>query len=304
MKHSMNMKNKNNPMIEVSKKGSVISTIVFSTIALFFVFSFIFWTVIPYYQMIIWKHGADAVIEGNDLQVSNNSFVYTYYNTSTQASMRVTLFMTIFNQYVHGVRTGYTPLYDTALNQIKEWVDVHPYRFDYLLVLAKGYELKANLTHDTSLYAIADEYYQKAIALCPDRQDLLYAYAEHLSNTGKNIEALSLLQRMYEQNPNITQTKYYLGVVLGANGKQDYDKALVYLEDSFGVSTAKYDTIVVKAIYEHFFVYFYEKGDVQNFRKVVRRLLWVDPSQHDAYTTISDYIDAHQTIPLLNIHTD
>ena len=298
------MKNKKNPMIEVSKKGNVISTIVFSTIALFFVFAFIFWTVIPYFQMRAWRDGSNAIVAGDDAGFPSDPFIYEYYNTSTQASMRTTLFMTIFNQYVHGTRTVYSPLYDTALNQVKEWVDAYPYRFDYLLILAKGYEFKANLTHDVSLYAIADSYYQKAIALCPDRQDLLYAYAEHLSNTGRNIEALAILQKMYDQNPNITQTKYYLGVIYGANGKEDYDKALGYLEDSFGVATAKYDTIVVKAIYEHFFVYFYEKGDVVNFRKVVRRLLWVDKTQHDAYTTISNYIDEHHTIPLLNIHTD
>ena len=168
--------------------------------------------------------------------------------------------------------------------------------------VAKGYEFKANLTKDNSWYDKADEYYLKAIALCPERQDLLYTYAEHLSNIGRKPEALALLQKMIKQNPNIAQTRYYTGLVLDAGNTNNFDEALSTLEASFDTGRVGGDPITVKAVYEHFFVHYYETGDMKNFRTVVRRLIWVDGTQSETYRTISDYVDKYHSIPKLNIH--
>ena len=289
--------------IENSKNGILLS-IIFSIVSLFFVFTFFVFTFIPYNQMKLWKIGINEVVEkGNDKAFPNDPFIYEAYNESIQGNIRMATFSNIFNQYVRGTRSGETPLYDIALNREKEWIDAHPYRYDNLLSIAKGFEYKANLTGNKSFYDKAEEYYQKALALCPDRQDLLYAYAEHLSNIGKKKEATDLLEKMIKQSPNLAQTKYYYGMVLAAGEKTDYDRALITLEDAFDTGRVTADPMVVKTVYEHFFVYYYQNKNVKSFRRVVRRLLWVDGTQHDVYEGISNYIDQYKSIPLLNLHT-
>lgn len=295
------MKNKHKKSQEVEEKNGVTS-IIFACTALFFVIGFIFWTAVPYVQMVQWRKGISAMLAGDDTKFPNNEFIYRPYNNSIQAGIRIASFSNVFNQYVRGERTSFTPLYDIAFNREKEWIDAHPYRYDHLLAIAKGYEYKANLTGDTSYYTLADKYYKKALALCPERQDLLYAYAQHLSNTGHKQDAIDLLQKMRKQNPGIAQTGYYLGTVYASGDKTDYDVALNYLEDYFMSGNPIVDNSVIKTIYEHFLVYYYDKKDVKNFRTVVRRLIWADKTQADVYRKISDYIDTHKTMPYLNIH--
>ena len=283
-------------------KGNAVLIASSSVVAIFLSTCFILWTYIPYRQMTIWKSDVTAFLAGDDSRFPQDPFVYKNYNESTQLNIRFASFSNLFNQYVNAKREGYTPLYDIALANEKEWVDAHPYRYDNLMSVAKGYEFKANLTKDNSWYDKADEYYLKAIALCPERQDLLYTYAEHLSNIGRKPEALALLQKMIKQNPNIAQTRYYTGLVLAAGNTNNFDEALSTLEASFDTGRVGGDPITVKAVYEHFFVHYYETGDIKNFRTVVRRLIWVDGTQSETYRTISDYVDKYHSIPKLNIH--
>jgi tetratricopeptide (TPR) repeat protein len=283
------------------KNKDIFLPIVFSAVAIFFIVGFFMWTALPYWQMSVWRKGADAFMAGDDSAFPSDPAIYNS-PTSVQGRMRIDAFSWLFNQYVHGTRKEYTPLYDQALGRLKEWIEAHPYRYDELLFLAKAYEYKANFTGDTSLYAVADDYYKKAIALSPERQDLLYAYAEHLSNTGRKDEAVALLSGMVQKYPDILQNEYYLGVVLAANDKKDYNSALAHLERVFNKGVQSYDAIIIKALYEHFFVYYYEQNDFERFSLVVHRLIHIDPSQKDSYTTIADYVDAHHSIPLINIH--
>ncbi|MEI6400310.1 MAG: hypothetical protein WCO58_02195 [bacterium] len=294
------MKNQKNTKIAEEKNG--VMSIVFTFISIFFFVGFIYWTAVPYIQMVQWKKGIGAMLAGDDTKFPNDDFIYRPYNNSIQSGIRIASFSNVFNQYVRGERTSFTPLYDIAFNREKEWVDAHPYRYDHLLAIAKGYEYKANLTGDTSYYLLADEYYQKALALCPERQDLLYAYSQHLSNTGKKQEAIDLLQKMRKQNPGIAQTGYYLGTVYAAGDKTGYDTALTYLEDYFATGNPIVDKTVIKTLYEHFFVYYYDKKDLGRFTVVARRMIIADPSQADVYKKISDYIDTNKTMPYLNIH--
>ncbi len=283
------------------KNKNILLPIGFAVVSIFFTIGFFVWTVFPYYQMSVWREKADAFIAGDDSAFPSDPAIYSS-PTAVQARMRIDSFSWLFNQYVHGTRTAYTPLYDEALGRLKEWIEMHPYRYDELLFLAKAYEFKANFTGDQNLYVIADGYYKRALALAPERQDLLYAYAEHLSNTGKKDEAISILTDMMQKNPGILQNEYYLGVVLAANDKKDYNTALYHLEKVFNAGVSSYDAIVIKAIYEHFFVYYYEMGDVERFSMTVRRLINVDPSQKNSYKTIADYMDTHHSIPNINIH--
>lgn len=286
-----------------TKIKSIISIVVFSIAAIFFSVGFIWWTAAPYYQMTLWRNSMDAFRAGDDSGFPNDPAIYVH-DTPAQGRMRLDAFSTLFNQYVNGTRKGYTPLYDQSLSRVEEWVNKHPVEYNFPLFLAKAYEYKGNLTGDASNYKIADEYYQKALALSPKRQEILYAYAEHLSNTGRKEEAIAILQEMRKTDPDIIQTVYYLGVVLAANDKDNYDQALAYLEEAFSYADTRpipLDKVVIKTLYEHFFMYYYQRKDVERFSIAAHRLLSVDPSQKDAYTTIVNYLDAHHSIPLLNI---
>lgn len=281
-----------------------IASIVFFTLAgIFLSVGFVWWTVAPYYQMMLWRSDMNAFRKGDDSRFPNDPVIFSH-DTPAQGRMRLDSFSALFNQYVNGERTGYTPLYDTALTRVEEWVNNHPVQYSFLLFLAKAYEYKGNLTQNYGNYGTADEYYKKAIALSPERQDLLYAYAEHLSNTGKKDDAVALLQKMREKDPGIIQTQYYLGVVLAANEKKDYNDAIRYIEGAFDQSQGRvpFDPVVIKTLYEHFLVYYYEKNDFEHFRLAAYRLYNIDTEQRDAYTVITKFLEEHHQIPLLNIH--
>jgi tetratricopeptide (TPR) repeat protein len=281
---------------------SKLYTIVFGLLAVGMSVAFFWWTLLPYYQMSVWRSSLDSFTNGQEIAFPNDPTIFVR-DTPAQGIMRLKAFSVLFNQYVDGKRTAVSPYYDASLNRFKDWVALHPTSYEYYLVLAKAYELKAAMTSDKKNYAISEDYFQKAISLSPKRQDTWFAYAEHVSNTQGALSAITILEKMHTEYPDLPQVEYYLGIILALNSKDNYDQSLGYLESIFEKNDTRIplDVGILKNMYERFFTYYYERKDIPHFVIVIKRLLILDPDQGDAYTTILNKTQRNNQIPVVPI---
>jgi VanZ family protein len=69
--------------------------------------------------------------------------------------------------------------------------------------------------------AVAVRYSERALAMRPNDPDILDTYGWSLHHVGRNVEALSYLDRAYAQKPDMFCIHYHLGEVLAALGQID-----------------------------------------------------------------------------------
>ncbi len=280
------------------RKRTTLTSIAVCASALLFLSVLLFFTILPTRQLIAFEtdineaHNGDASALMNDDMLFRDSFV--------QERIRYELLNFVFSEYKDRSFSGSSPRLDFAVARMTDYETERPIRAYYeLLLLAKAYDLKDSITPHQGYYEKADMYYQRSLALVPDRQDTLYEYAIHLSNHGEENRAFDVLNSVLAEAPTLPETHYYLGALYAVKGQTSYDKALDYFEYSLGRGIDPDNALSINA-YKHFFYYYYMKGDIQHFTVVTKRLALLDFSQKETYDGVIDYLEKSHSIPIID----
>ncbi len=278
------------------KNNNTIISIVLGVTMLFLAVSFVAWTIIPHYQIRHAYQSFQKAKEGNTEAVLNTSSIFNPY-TYAQPQIRNELLEFTFDLYKN--KSQFTmdvlPFANEKMREVVDRDATHP---KYLLTMAKGYNLHAELTSSSSEYELSNKYYQQALALVPHNPDITYAWGVSLVDQGKIKEGLGLLEDLLKTNPKIADSHYYLGL---AYFKLDrYNDALDAFEDALRINVL-FEPDITKDVYTKLFEQYYLKKDIQRFVVVTTRLVELDREQGELYKQIVEYVTKRNMLPPINI---
>ncbi len=288
--------------IQSQQKNNYILPIVFGLLTVFFGFVLFPWTLVPHFQMIRYRHTIQEAVAKEKPEIfTDETFIFSP-NTYIQGSLRLNALTVLFNDFMNGKMTGSNPIFDKALEEMEKYVKDNPYRYEFIFALSKAYDVQAAFKNDPALYKVAEEYHRQALALVPERQELVYTLALNLLNQKRYPEAVTILKDYTAKYPDTYENHFELGQAYAIIGGKSYDDALIELELALehGVNMNR---ALTKDAYEHMLQYYYKNKDKARFLTVVNRLATIDAEQKKDYESLSAYVKEHNAIPMLNIVT-
>ncbi len=291
---------KTKPEPALSKKETVMQWTVLSLATVFLALMFIPWTLIPYGRMYgYFSNIANAFRNPNSYILDPNASLYK--ENFLQLSVRTSLIELVALEYRKGEVTGPNPLLPFAITQMEQELPRHPFCVACYVDLGKAYDLLSTIDtgNADALLHKAEGAYTKGLALMPEYQAVINAYAVNLINQGRSDEAIQLMRTSMAADGRSATEHYYFGLVLYKAGPAHITEALAELEKGVVAADAA-DTVMVKKIYDAMLRHFYATGDAQDFRTVAERLMILDPKQASTYTQILDYVDAHGVLPVIS----
>lgn len=281
------------------KKYIVGAVLVTSTI--YFAVVFFYWTLVPHMQMqTLYKTLDKSFATGKNEYFTNATFVYSPWSYAQQL-IRYDVVDLMLTQYKLGkVKTDH-PIFSLAIQKLEEYVAREPNFPNYYFLLGRAYDKLSDL-HDNNMDELkkGEEAYKKGLALNPYRQDGRYAYAINLMNQGREDESLKLIRETLEQNNAVAETYYYAGILELKSKKPDYDRVLADLEVALtgGINP---DERLTKRAYEILFTIYYRTKNIPSFLKVINREKLLDPAQSETYSSIINYINENNRLPLIDL---
>ncbi|MEK7702882.1 MAG: hypothetical protein AAB317_02865 [Nitrospirota bacterium] len=226
----------------------------FSLLSAFFLFAFIFWTIVPFRQMYDYL---TYLQNGRIQKIYKSDSIFTPY-TYSQRVIRYE-FLRHLEEQSNNAR--HIPLLDDAIKKMEELVVIEgssPYQY---IRLGRAFEKKAEILRDPSFYKQAEVYYQKGISLSPTRQEAIYALGLSLIRQGKprSKEAVSLLKAGLDKT--IPVSYFYLSLAEYNAGTETYPDALAHLEYFFNQAPLNPDIKVSRDLYEKLFRFYYAEKD-------------------------------------------
>ena len=262
--------------------------------------AFVWQTLIPHIQMHMFKTEASMAVNKIDSKpLLADTFIFQG-NNYAQGIIRNSLINSIFTLYKSDTINQVDPVMEKSIHELEQYTTTHPDRYDFYLNLAKAYDLEAVLSKNPVFAIKANENYKKALSIIPDRQDVVYPYANSLLNLGAPQLALQMLNQSVAQNPTVPEGHYRLGETYGLLGSVYYDDSLTQLEISLNVNFNA-DPVLTREIYDKFLRYYYTKKDIERFETTIKRLIVLNPSQASSYGQVLDYIQKTGTLPVINI---
>jgi tetratricopeptide (TPR) repeat protein len=290
----------------MNQTHKIITQLVCAAGAVFLTVAFCLWTVFPYSQMWIFFNNMQKGIAGDSESLLQSHYSF-YPMTSIQPMMRYYFLDFILQIYAHQADEGQKKFAEQtlpfAIDRMVEGASDKPNYAQFFLTLGTAYDLMANLHPDQAqaFHLKAIEQFKKSLELYPGNQRTLYAYAISLADQGKVDDALAMMRQMTAYDSRLQETSYYFGLLL-------------YMKDNYANSDTALDHIdhalakginptpeLTKKVYEKMFAYYYQKGDLEHFKIVAERLSSMDENQAAVYKQIVDYINANNTIPLINL---
>ncbi len=233
-----------------------------TTVAVFFLYALIFWTIIPFSQMSSYLsliRNSQASVSLDDFKQRMDSALHPY--TYAQDVIR-----TSFLDNVKGLYKGKETekqLVLFAIDQMKDLLAREPYNPRYWANLGGGYDAlgKAGLTEYLPL---AQEAYQTAQKLSPKRQDIYYMRAYNLGFQKKYDEAIGVLQEAITLDDQVASSYMYMGLMQLASGEKNYDAGFASFERArrLNPSLAQQEKTFVSGYYV-LLQYYYKLHDVR-----------------------------------------
>ena len=237
-------------------------------VAVFFLYSLIAYTFVPYYQT---KTFITSLRDNNGVMLSQNSDKFLNPYNYAQSEIRYR-FLSALMPYINN--PNIKPLVDKAINAEEEAVAREPYEPRAFILLGGVYNQKARISGGSADFAKADEYYKKAHELTPARQETFYYIAANYADWGKLDEAKKYLDDMLAESPNVPMTKIYYGTVLSAWGSGSFVEAMNMLESALNDPTiyvSENETAVLRNAYNLYMNYFYKIRDEDRFLTALDR---------------------------------
>lgn len=231
-------------------------------IALFFAFSLVAYTLVPYFQSVTFV----KALQSGDARVlldSVDSFTKPY--TYAQATIRSRL-MTIVSPIIGNPEA--VELVNVSIALQEEFIEREPYDPRDLSLLGNVYRLKANLG-EPGAYEKAIEYELRAHELSPKRQDHLYGLATLYADRGNFAKTNEYANELLSSAPSVARNKILYGTIIVREGPSRYAEAARVLNsavhDPQVYFSGKQEAGVLRTAYELFINHFYEVRDEENF---------------------------------------
>jgi tetratricopeptide (TPR) repeat protein len=266
-------------------------------VALLCIGGFLFFILRPYYQMHRWFIISEKI-------KNNPSFEFRpddVFNKKTLATQIILTYLLTDNQIEENIIK--TSKYDTILGFTEKYANSYKYPNMYFIV-ARAYDKKGTSTNDKKLNEKAKIYYEKALKLFPQRQEYLFPYAFNFVSLGDFESAKKILETLYLSDTEFPDYNFYYGIYLINEGEKNYEPALTLMEKAFSGGFEIIDTKTVSESYSRLFMYFYNKGDLENLEKTAYRLSSIDNEQKDAFNKIYLYIKSTKQIPKLQFREE
>ena len=184
---------------------------------------------IPYSQGVAFKKSPRA--SQNAYEVENaikraiNPYNFAQYNIRAQGID--TIYMGQYfdkDQYVSNPK--FRPLGNTLINMIAELVEREPYdaRVHIRLVeMLNGFSrgMSEREIKEIKIYERGEELMRDALKRAPNRQEVYYLLAFNLAAQNKFNEAVEIVQRAIDLQPQVARSHYHLGLVLALAGRNE-----------------------------------------------------------------------------------
>lgn len=230
-------------------------------------FSAIFYGIIPVYQNFVFV----GAIKSGDAQhllsrVDNFSKPYNH----VQKDLRYQYIKTFLP--IAGSKEA-EPIFSSALSVMKDYVAREPHDPRRFIMLGTYYSSVGDRTGDKSAYAIAKEYYLKALELTPTRQEVLYSLAVNAADRGDFKEHKEYLDQMFSLGPDIPRVQLYYSTGITMTGPERYLEAIEVMEKLFSENPIDPDMEeigVFRNAYNRYLNYYYERRDAENFLRAMK----------------------------------
>ena len=260
--------------------------VVFGAIAAYFTVTFLYWTLVPFFQMTTYL---GAVSKGRIQAIHKSDFIFSPY-TYSQRMIRYE-----YLKYLEEQKIDRTTLYifDNAIKKMEELVEIegsNPYQH---IRLGRAFEKKVEILQDHSYFMKAEESYKKAIALAPQRQETYYAYGLSLVRQNRLKEAIQMLGTPPALDHDIPISYFYLGLAQFNLGQEMYVDVIKNLEFFFQRSLDNPDKNVSREIYEKLLYYFYQQQDSIRLVIAAERMAQLNPDQQEIYRQVVHFIKSN-----------
>jgi len=269
----------------------------FGVTAVYCTVAFLFWTLVPFFQTTAYR----KEIRKDRIQaIHRSNFIFSPY-TYAQRPIRYEYLEFLKNKTIDATTLS---IFEGAIKKMEEVIQIEgsdPYQYT---LLARAFEKKAELLQDRSYLIKADEHYKNALALAPQRPELLHVYGFGLVRQNRFREAIQILGTTPALDPNFPISYLYLGMVQFNLGEDAYVDVIKNLEFFFqqppredpGEANLNFSRV----IYEKSLYYFYRQGDSPRFVIASERLAQLDPNQQSLYLQLVQLIKNNNSqLPLL-----
>ena len=262
--------------------------------SVFFLWGVIFWTLVPLSQMTSYL---GAFTDKNVALIAQRPDDIFEPYTFAQQDIRMHFMGTMVANY--GANPQINAIFDAALAQMEDLSRREPSNARALLLIGGAYDKKGKVNKDPASLKKAEDYYRRALALAPGRQDLIYPYALNLANQGRTQEGIDLLRASAREDNLSPETHYYLGLLLGVAGNQNYKVSLSELEIAMQSPTfANAKDANLKNAYQSFVRIAYQNRDKESFLTAITRLKSIDPEQAQTFQRVIDLVQKGQWPPI------
>ncbi len=193
--------------------------------------------------------------------------------------------------------------YNTILDLAENYANGKKHA-DMYYIIARAYDKKGISTNDKKLNEKAKMYYEKALALFPNRQEYLFPYAFNFISLGDFVSAKKIIATLYQSDREFPDYNFYYGIYLINEGEEKYGESLTLMEKAFSSGFEIIDTQTVSDSYSRLFMYFYKKNDIENLEIVAFRLSSIDNVQKETINNIYNYLKTTKKIPRLQFQEE
>ena len=264
----------------------------FFAIAAFFALAFILSTIVPFFQMTAYL---ENIRTGRIQKVLKTDFIFSPY-TYAQRVIRYE-FLKFLEEQNLGVSD--ISILNGGIIKMEEAVEREgssPYQY---IRLGRAVEKKVELLRDPSYFKLADEYYKKAIALSPKRQEASYAYGLSLIRQGRPRADEAVLVLTQAIDKSIPISYFYLGLAEFNLGRTSYARSLEHLEFYFETNQVNPDQNASQDVYEKLFHYFYGTQDKEKVLTSAARLENFNGETQGHYHKVIDFMNKNNQFPTL-----
>ena len=266
--------------VTTTNRSIVVRSIMLPILTLFAGVALVVWTFIPNLQVRALGSGFKKLARGADVSViTKNSFIFSP-TTYVQPSLRYVFLSNIPVINAAGRSDLAAALAPFAVEKMEEVLPYTKPTLNTYLKLARAYDIMGvatkNESERTSLWEKAGAYYEKALALVPEHQSTLIAYATNIFNRGDEEKAISMIREALHGDQNVPALHYALAQFLALqNGaKQPIAKereALKEFEIALSVNINPYPQLTL-AVYKKFLSDFTAAGDTVTVATIKNRL--------------------------------
>ena len=232
-----------------------------------FSFALVAYTFVPYSQSIAFIR----VLQAQSVDVAiQNLDAYTKPYNYAQSTIRNRLLTQSIPLIGNQDPAGFA---NTALALHEEFVAKEPYDPRDISLIATAYRLKGNLG-DPGAYEKAEEYFLRALALSPTRQDHFYNLATLYIDQGNFQKMQEYAGTMLAQSPTVPRTKILYATLIVREGGNRYAESVrelnAAISDPMVYFGGESEENVIRTTYSLSIDYFFNAKDGENFLTALR----------------------------------